>query len=263
MEKNYPGEQWKPIVFNFDFVIKTRVEISNFGRLKTFNKVSNGNIMKGSMINGYKIIRLKFFKPKDEQVESSLNYFKKQVLQLSNKASQLQIAINNLHPKDDNYQFGKKQLEETSLLLKTLKESVIKKNSDDLKSRTIYYQALFHRLVAEYFIEQPSAKHTIVAHLDHNKLNNLKRNLQWMTPEENYLHQRYSPNVIASKIYLDGRSKEDSRSAKLSVTKVMLLKKLLKQGKAMPWLVKQFKITDTQILRIKRGENWGEVQAAP
>jgi hypothetical protein len=42
----------------------------------------------------------------------------------------------------------------------------------------------------------------------------------------------------------------------------MLLKKLLNQGKPMRTLVKQFKITDTQILRIKRGENWKEIKAA-
>jgi hypothetical protein len=42
----------------------------------------------------------------------------------------------------------------------------------------------------------------------------------------------------------------------------MLLKKLLNQGRPMRMLVKQFKITDTQILRIKRGENWADVQAA-
>ncbi len=53
-----------------------------------------------------------------------------------------------------------------------------------------------------------------------------------------------------------------SKATKLTVTKVMLLKKLLNQGKPMRMLVKQFKITDTQILRIKRGENWADVQAA-
>jgi hypothetical protein len=42
----------------------------------------------------------------------------------------------------------------------------------------------------------------------------------------------------------------------------MLLKKLLNQGKPMRTLVKQFKVTNTQILRIKRGENWADVEAA-
>ncbi len=42
----------------------------------------------------------------------------------------------------------------------------------------------------------------------------------------------------------------------------MLLKKLLNQGKPIKQLVKQFKVTDTQIFRIKRGENWADIEAA-
>jgi len=263
MEKNYPGEQWKSIVFDFEFVNETKIEVSNFGRIKTFNKVSNGNIIKGSMINGYKIIRLKFFKAKDENIHHRIAYLKQQVLQLNQKVNQLQDTLNGISKKDASYNSCKKEQEDTALLLKKLKESVTKKLNDDLKSRTIYYQALVHRLVAAYFIKQPSPEHTVVAHLDFNKLNNQKSNLKWMKPDENYLHQRLSPNVIASKLYSDGRRKEDARSTKLSVTKVMLLKKLLNEGKPMRQLVKQFKVTETQILRIKRGENWAEVQAAP
>jgi hypothetical protein len=43
----------------------------------------------------------------------------------------------------------------------------------------------------------------------------------------------------------------------------MYLKKLLQENKPIKNLVKQFKVTETQILRIKRGENWGSVEAAP
>ncbi|MEO6734062.1 MAG: NUMOD4 domain-containing protein [Ferruginibacter sp.] len=263
MEKNYLGEQWKPIIFNFEFSNETRIEISNFGRIKTFNKVSKGNIIKGSMINGYKIIRLKFFRERDHHVQERLNYLKKQVAQLTKKSKELADIFKTLAPKDQRYATVKGDLENASLTLAKLKERISKKSSDDLKSRTIYYQALIHRLVAEYFVKQPSLAHTLVAHLDYDKVNNRKSNLKWMTPEENYLHQRFSPNVIASKAYVDGRRKEDARSTKLSVTKVMLLKKLLNEGKPMRQLVKQFKVTETQILRIKRGENWPEVQAAP
>lgn len=263
MEKTYQGEQWKAIVFDFEFANETRIEISNFGRIKTFNKVSKGNIIKGSMVNGYQIIRLKFFKARDEVVQKRLKYLQQQVLQLTQKVKQLQTSLTCLTVKNHNYLSAKKELEDTTLTLTKLKESVSKKFTGDLKSRTIYYQALIHRLVAEYFITLPSPEHTLVAHLDYNKVNNNRSNLKWMTPEENYLHQRFSPNVIASKAYEGGRRKEDARSTKLSVTKVMLLKKLLNEGKPMRQLVKQFKVTETQILRIKRGENWAEVQAAP
>ncbi len=263
MEKNYQGEQWKPVIFDFDFVNTTTIEVSNFGRIKTFNKVSNGNIIRGSMVNGYRIIRLKFFSAREEKVQNRFDYLQKQVLKLTSKAKELKVVVSKLTKKDDGYSQKSAELESTVLLLKTLKESLSKKFSEDLKSRTIYYQALIHRLVAEYFLKQPSPEHTIVAHIDYDKLNNHKSNLKWMKPEENYLHQSFSPKVIASKTYADGRRKEDAKSTKLSVTKVMLLKKLINEGKPMRQLVKQFKVTETQILRIKRGENWAEVQAAP
>jgi hypothetical protein len=146
--------------------------------------------------------------------------------------------------------------------LSSLKKSLSKKFADDTKKRTINYHSLIHRLVADYFLKRPSDEHTIVAHLDHDKLNNKSSNLKWMTPTENYEHQKKSPHVIAEKNERRHRRKENSRATKLTVTKVMLLKKLLNQGKPLRTLVKQFKVTDTQILRIKRGENWADIEAA-
>jgi hypothetical protein len=103
VEKSYPGEQWKPIVFDFGFVNETRIEISNSGCLKTFNKVSNGNIIKGTMINGYKIIRLKFYKAREESVQHRFNYLKQQILQLTQKINHLKTSLNNLRCYDDAY----------------------------------------------------------------------------------------------------------------------------------------------------------------
>ena len=54
-----------------------------------------------------------------------------------------------------------------------------------------------------------------------------------------------------------------SKNNKLTVTKVMLLKKMLNQGrKTVTQLAKQFKLSDMQIIRIRRGENWSSVPAA-
>jgi hypothetical protein len=263
MEKNYPGERWKEVIFNFDFSNPTTIKVSNFGRIKTYNKVSNGNLINGSSINGYKIIRLRFFKPRLEKVQTRLDYLEKQVRQLNLKVKGLQIALKKLNTKDLTYLSTKQEFDNTESLLKGLKESLSEKYKEDIKSRMFNYQSLIHRLVAEYFVNRPSPNHTVVAHLDYNKLNNRSTNLKWMTLSENYLHQQSSPLVIASKSYADGRRKEDASSTKLSVTKVMLLKKLLNEGKPVKQLAKQFRVTETQILRIKRGENWAEVKAAP
>lgn len=263
MENNYTGEKWKSVVFDFEFVNNYRIQISNFGRVKTFNKISDGNILKGSMINGYKIIRLKFFKARDAEVENKMISLRRQVSDLSKRIKLLEVYLTTTVKEDPVYITKQDELNTTSLLLAKLKKDLAATVRHDFKSRTIHYHSLIHRLVAQYFITPPSAAHSIVAHLDYNKLNNERSNLTWMTPEQNYLHQRFSPNVISSKIYEGGRRKEDARSTKLSVTKVMLLKKLVNEGKSMRALVKQFRVTNTQILRIQRGENWPEVQAAP
>ena len=155
-----------------------------------------------------------------------------------------------------------KVIEEKTNLLESFKKNLSKKFQDDLKERTINYHSLVHRLVAVYFLNEPKADQTIVSHLDHDKLNNRANNLKWMTPEENYEHQKNSPLVIQEKSERRYRRTPGSAVNKLTVTKVMLLKKLIRQGKPMKQLVRQFKVTDTQIYRIKRGENWGDIEAA-
>ena len=42
----------------------------------------------------------------------------------------------------------------------------------------------------------------------------------------------------------------------------MFLKKLLNEGKTIKSLAKQFKVSETQILNIKKEKNWGSVEAA-
>lgn len=251
MARDYPGEQWMTVKFNFEFTNNFRLEVSNFGRLRTFNIVSDGNIVNGSMINGYRIIRLKLYRPRDEKLQTKLDYSQQQVFKLARKLkSQIQDGENKI------------VINDTTALLDTLKKKLSKKFQKDLKERTINYHSLIHRLVADYFLRMPTSTQTIVAHLDHDKLNNKVSNLQWMTPEENYEHQKESPYVIKEKEERRHRRKESSRATKLTVTKVMLLKKLINKGKPMKQLVKQFKVTDTQIFRISRGENWADIEAA-
>ena len=250
MTKDYPGEQWKIVKFDIEFTNKFRIEVSNFGRLRTFNIISDGNIINGSMVNGYRIVRLKLYKPRDEKTQHKLDYLQQQVFKLARKLKSL---------KDNNE--SKKTINETTALLNSLKKNLSKKFQAALKERTINYHSLIHRLVANYFLKKPAPDQVIVAHIDHNKLNNRAGNLKWMTTAENYEHQKRSPYVIKEK---EGRryKQEHSGVAKLSVTKVMLLKKLLNQGKPMKQLVKIFRVTETQILRIKRGENWAGIEAA-
>ncbi len=251
MTKDFPGEQWNTVGFDFEFTNDFRLDVSNFGRLRTFNKVSNGNIIKGSMINGYRIVRLKLYTPRNERTQAKLDNLQQQVFELARK---LKSQVNNGE--------SKHVINETTLLLDTLKKSVSKKFQKDLKERTTNYHSLIHRLVADYFLPRPTSKQTVVAHLDHDKLNNRATNLKWMTPEENYEHQKSSPHVINDKQQRRQRQQSNPNRAKLTVTKVMFLKKLLNEGKSVKQLVKVFKVSDMQIIRIKRGENWGNVPAS-
>ena len=54
------------------FVNENRLEISNFGHVRAFNKITKGKVLKGSMINGYRIIRQKLFKARDPQIAECL-----------------------------------------------------------------------------------------------------------------------------------------------------------------------------------------------
>ncbi|MCW3112615.1 MAG: endonuclease [Segetibacter sp.] len=249
MTSNHHGEIWKEVNFDFEFTNEYRLQVSNFGRIKTFNKLSNGNELKGSMIKGYRIIRLKFFKPRDAKIQAKISELQQQIINLKQRLKLL---------KQQGAQ--QSQLDATAQLLTETTKKLGKQFKIDSKDRTINYHSLVHKLVAEYFCMRPSEDHTVVAHLNYDKLNNRSSNLKWMTSAENFVHQQNSPNVIAGK--KERKLKKNSKVAKLTVTKVMLLKKLLNAGKPLRTLVKQFKITDTQILRIKRGENWAEIPAA-
>lgn len=251
MTKNYPGEQWKEVQFDFEFTNDSVLEVSNYGRLRTFNKVSEGNILNGSLINGYRIVRLKLYKPRDEKIQAKLENLQQQGFKLARRLKK-QLADNE----------SKRTISETREALESFRKNLSKKFQNDLKERTINYHSLIHRLVAQYFLPPPKNGQTLVAHLDFNKLNNRAANLKWMSPEENYEHQKKSPYVIKDKQLRKVRQQTNPNRAKLTVTKVMLLKKLLNEGKPMKQLVKLFKVTDTQIIRIRRGENWSNVPAA-
>jgi hypothetical protein len=114
-----------------------------------------------------------------------------------------------------------------------------------------------HVLVAEIFCKRPSKKYDSVIHLDFNKSNNYYKNLQWSTREEVNEHGRKSPRY---KIALEKR-KGEVTNAKLTETQVIRLKKkLLRSKNPLYKIAREFGITHTQLNRIRRGENWGNVK---
>lgn len=248
----YFGEKWKNVKFDFEYSNDYRLEVSNMGRIRSFNKISDGNILKGSTTEGYNIIRLKFFKASDSAFVKQMARLQKKIVALSANIKELKL---NGGPKD--------LIQPLQDELKELKKHYSLQLALNTKKRTIHYHSLVHRLVAHYFLPAPAPGKTLVAHLDFNKLNNDVRNLKWMTPEENQKHQLKSPFVIEEKRRRVEEGATTSKTIKLSVTKVMLLKKLINEGrKTVKQLSKQFKVSDMQIIRIRRGENWKNIPAA-
>ena len=226
-----PGEKWKEIVFDFKFTNDYQLQVSNLGRLKAFNKFSDGDLLQGSTINGYRIIRLKLYKPKDKKTKDKLTAQHQQVLNMQEKINAKKHSLLSLKKTDPAAKKMKTEITDATASIKDMKNALRKARQLDIRNRTMHYHSLIHRLVAEYFCKAKSPKHSVVGHLDYDKMNNNASNLKWMTPEENYKHQQSSPFVIAEKKDRVTIYKDHPRGAKLTVDKVKELKKLIKEGK--------------------------------
>lgn len=128
--------------------------------------------------------------------------------------------------------------------------------------KIINKQLFFYKLIAQYFIPKQSEEQTYVLHLDYVRNNDDINNLRWATRAEMLAHSKKSPHVIQSQknvvkhnLMADGK--------KLTMTKVMLIKKLLanpNKTTRLKMIAKQFGVSEMQIRRIASGENWGHVK---
>ena len=108
-----------------------------------------------------------------------------------------------------------------------------------------------HRIVAENFLKKPSAVYKHVLHLDFVKHNNVVENLKWATKDELAAHQKTNPNYKRGLVY----------NSKLSVEQVKEIKRTLRDGGKIIYarLARKYGITQTQLNRIRKGENWKNV----
>ena len=134
--------------------------------------------------------------------------------------------------------------------------------SKTINGKRVYTAFFIYKLVAEFFIPKTSEEQQHVIHLDYVRDNDSVSNLRWATYEEMMEHRKKSPHVIRSmQKLLEFNLNADGR--KLTVTRVIHLKKLLKnpnQKTRIKMLAKQFGISEMQVNRIKRGENWGHIK---
>ncbi len=115
-------------------------------------------------------------------------------------------------------------------------------------NRKTYY---VHHLVAKVWLSKPLDGQIFVIHLDGNNKNNRSSNLIWMSKIEMLERQR---EIIKTK-NIHRRS-----HSKLSESDVKFLKSLLKKNVNQTKLSKLFCISQMQISRIKRNENWGYLE---
>lgn len=250
-------EIWKEFSLNFDFVNFFKVEVSNFGRVKTYNsKNPDGRIINGSLQGGYNIVRLKLFKARSQKVQQKINDFNDEISIIQKEISEIK-KLKKIET----------ETAERLNLLSTEKNKLIKKRSNFIKSsdlkRTINFHFLIHRAVAELFIVKENEAQNIVIHKDFNKNNNIVDNLSWVTEEEAFsryaMHPHYALKRFEEKIY--GKKAPKVAYSKLTENEVLYIKNKLMAGKTtLRKLAQQFGVSDMQIHRIKTGENWSHVK---
>ncbi len=114
---------------------------------------------------------------------------------------------------------------------------------------------LVHKLTAEMFLDKGSEDETVVIHLDWNKQNNYFKNLMWVTKEYSYKRMHA---VLQENRRLSGKT---VTSSKLKPEDVQVLKGMLAKGIKQNVIAKLFRISEMQVTRIKRNENWSNIQA--
>ncbi len=113
---------------------------------------------------------------------------------------------------------------------------------------------LVHKLTAEYFVNKTAEDQEVVIHLDWNKQNNYYTNLKWVTKAESYKRMH--------KVLQDARKKAGKvvTSSKLSTDDVAVIKGMLEKGVKQNLIAKLFCVSEMQVSRIARKENWAEIE---
>ena len=114
-----------------------------------------------------------------------------------------------------------------------------------------------HRLVALNFVKQEREDQNMVVHIDYDHMNNIATNLMWVNQKELTEHNKQNPRVIKAKKNMPRIVTQN----KLTETDVIRLKKRLQRSNNPLYkIAKEFGITHTQLNRIRKGENWGHIK---
>lgn len=245
-------EVWKEYPLNYKHEGYYKVEFSNRGRIKTYNKLNpEGKIITGSIQGGYPILRVKLLKPRTKRQQSKLETIQNEVDDLNSK---IKVLIKEAP--------GSEELAE----LRAQRDAAVQKrkaaNKKINNTRAINVGILVHKAVAELFLPKPEdPEKKFIIHKDFDKTNNYYKNLDYYSQEQ--LNERYMKHP-KNELYKFKRMLSDTKpipsTSKLNENQVLTIKKRLKKGYTLRRLARQFGVSDMQIHRIKTGENWDHVK---
>lgn len=261
VKRFFDKELWKQVELKSPFEEKYELYISNYGKVKRINKLTQvAVLLKESTTEGYPSSNFSVFTKISEKDNQNFIESRLKIVEIKNEIKTLSAEL-LLCNEDTNafYELSTK-LEETKIVLEKTNTKYLKNYKKNERKRRKLYSFLTHRLVAIYFVEKPTKEHNLVAHKDYDKFNNHHSNLIWMTKEELAKHHLGSPFVIQAKI--NAQTREKVTRAKLTISQVMIIKKRINEGVTLRELAKRHVVTETQLLRIKRGENWANIPAA-
>lgn len=110
---------------------------------------------------------------------------------------------------------------------------------------------IVHRLVLEAFVGECPAGHE-ARHLDGNRINNHRSNLEWST---------HSENMDDQKVHGTRARCERTAGAKLTATQVDLIRERVARGEKQAALAREFGVTRDTIGNIIRGKSWTKPDA--
>ena len=114
MATTLAAEKWATVKFDFNFTNNMRLEVSNLGRVRSFTKIADGKILKGSVINGYRVISMKLYKPRELKMEKRLSFLKQQITKLNGKITPIRSKLKTRKTKDLIYRQYKTEVREAA-----------------------------------------------------------------------------------------------------------------------------------------------------
>ena len=138
----------------------------------------------------------------------------------------------------------------------------------DENNKLQFKHKFLYRLVAEYFLPKSSDEQIYVLHLDRKRDNDHIKNLKWATKQDMIEHSKKSPYVKAAHKRQGALLKKYRETQKVDGNKLTykraksLKKKIFDPNRkvGLKTLAILYGVTDTQIHRIKKGENWGYIK---